>query len=87
MIQVDRSDWGSGPNGTQTFNTSIAQWISTNVDNQDEGTGSITGIKNGGGTAADLINSGLAWNATTNKSRHIQHQSACSRSYTNRFWK
>jgi predicted outer membrane repeat protein len=61
------SDWGSGPNGTQTFNTSIAQWISTNVDNQDEGTGSITGIKNGGGTAADLINSGLAWNATTKR--------------------
>ena len=67
MMQVRPSDWGSGPNGTQTFNTSIAQWISTNVDNQDEGTGSITGIKNGGGTAADLINSGLAWNATTKR--------------------
>ena len=61
------SDWGSGPNGIQTFNTSIAQWITTNVDNQDEGTGSITGIKNGGGTAADLANSSLAWDATLNK--------------------
>ena len=61
------SDWGSGPNGIQTFNTSIAQWITTNVDNQDEGTGSITGIKNGGGTAADLANSSLVWDATLNK--------------------
>ena len=61
------SDWGSGPNGTQTFNTSIAQWISTNVDNQDEGAGSITGIKGGGGTAADLTNSSLSWDAALNK--------------------
>jgi len=61
------SDWGSGPGGTQTFNTSIAQWISTNVDNQDEGTGSITGIKGGGGTAADLTNSSLSWDAALNK--------------------
>ena len=59
------SDWGSGPGGTQTFNTSIAQWISTNVDNQDEGTGSITGIKGGGGTAANLTSSNLAFNATS----------------------
>ena len=66
------SDWGSGPNGTQTFNTSIAQLISTNVDNNDEGfvdgdgklIGSITGIKGGAGTPADLTNSGVAWNAT-----------------------
>ena len=61
------SDWGSGPGGTQTFNTSIAQWISTNIDNQDEGTGSITGIKGGGGTAADLTNSSLSWDAALNK--------------------
>jgi len=61
------SDWGSGPGGTQTFNTSIAQWISTNVDNQDEGNGSITGIKGGGGTAADLTNSSLSWDTTLNK--------------------
>jgi len=61
------SDWGSGPGGTQTFNTSIAQWISTNVDNQDEGTGSITGIKGGGGTAANLTNSSLSWDASLNK--------------------
>ena len=59
------SDWGSGPNGTQTFNTSIAQWISTNVDNQDEGTGSITGLKGGGGTPADLASSNLTFNATS----------------------
>ena len=58
------SDWGSGPNGTQTFNTSIAQWISTNVDNQDEGTGSITGIKNGGGTPANLTSSNLFFDAS-----------------------
>ncbi len=58
------SDWGSGPNGTQTFNTSIAQWISTNVDNEDEPASSITGIKGGTGTPADLTNSGVAWNAT-----------------------
>ena len=62
------SDWGSGPGGTQTFTNSIAQWISTNIDNQDEGAGgSITGIKNGDGTAADLTNSSLAWDATLNK--------------------
>ena len=59
------SDWGSGPGGTQTFNTSIAQWISTNIDNQDEGTGSITGIKGGGGTAADLSASNLTFNAAS----------------------
>ena len=58
------SDWGSGPGGTQTFNNSIAQWISTNIDNQDEGSGSITGIKGGGGTAANLTNSSLAWDPT-----------------------
>jgi len=59
------SDWGSGPNGTQTFETSIAQWISTNVDNQDEGTGSITGIKGGTGTPANLTSSNLAFNGTS----------------------
>ena len=59
------SDWGSGPNGTQTFNTSIAQWISTNIDNQDEGTGSITGIKGGTGTPANLTSSNLAFNGTS----------------------
>ena len=58
------SDWGSGPNGIQTFNTSIAQWISTNIDNQDEGTGSITGIKNGGGTPANLTSSNLFFDAS-----------------------
>ena len=61
------SDWGSGPGGTQTFNTSIAQWISTNIDNQDEGTGSITGIKNGAGTPADLTASNLSFNVTSRK--------------------
>ena len=61
------SDWGAGPNGTQTFETSIAQWISTNVDNQDEGTGSITGIKGGAGTPANLTASNLAFNPTTGK--------------------
>ena len=58
------SDWGSGPNGTQTFNTSIAQWISTNVDNQDEGTGSITGIKGNTGRAANLTSSNLFFDAS-----------------------
>ena len=61
------SDWGAGTNGTQTFETSIAQWISTNVDNQDEGTGSITGIKGGTGTPADLTSSNLTFNPTTGK--------------------
>ena len=61
------SDWGSGPGGTQTFTNSIAQWISTNIGNQDEGAGSITGIKGGTGTPADLTNSSLSWNATLNK--------------------
>ena len=59
------SDWGSGPNGTQTFETSIAQWISTNIANQDEGTGSITGIKGGAGTPANLTSSNLAFNTST----------------------
>ena len=61
------SDWGAGPNGTQTFETSIAQWISTNVDNQDEGTGSITGIKGGAGTPANLTASNLTFNVTSGK--------------------
>ena len=61
------SDWGAGPNGTQTFETSIAQWISTNIDNQDEGAGSITGIKGGTGTPADLTASNLTFNETTGK--------------------
>ena len=61
------SDWGAGPGGTQTFETSIAQWISTNIDNQDEGTGSITGIKGGAGTPADLTASNLTFNPTTGK--------------------
>ena len=61
------SDWGSSPNGTQTFETSIAQWISTNIDNQDEGTGSITGIKGGAGTPANLTSSNLTFNSTTGK--------------------
>jgi predicted outer membrane repeat protein len=26
------SDWGSSPNGTQTFNKSIGQWITSNID-------------------------------------------------------
>ncbi|MDG1270451.1 MAG: DUF5011 domain-containing protein, partial [Ulvibacter sp.] len=56
------SDWGSGPGGTQTFNTSLAQWITTNVDNLDEGSGSITGIKGGGGTPVNLISSNLTFN-------------------------
>ena len=59
------ADWGSGPNGTQTFNTSIAQWVSNNIDNLDEGTGSITGIKGGGGTPANLSESNLTFNATS----------------------
>ena len=59
------SDWGSGPGGIQTFNTSIAQWISTNIDNKDEGAGSITGIKGGAGTPADLTSSNLVFNATS----------------------
>jgi predicted outer membrane repeat protein len=61
------SDWGSGTNGIQTFTNSIAQWITTNIDNQDEGAGSITGIKGGTGTPADLTNSSLSWDATLNK--------------------
>ena len=61
------ADWGSGPGGTQTFNTSIAQWISTNIDNQDEGTGSITGIKGGTGTPADLTASNLRFNVSSGK--------------------
>ena len=61
------SDWGAGPNGIQTFETSIAQWISTNIDNQDEGTGSITGIKGGAGTPADLTASNLRFNVTSGK--------------------
>jgi len=61
------SDWGSSPNGTQTFETSIAHWISTNIDNQDEGTGSITGIKGGAGTPADLTASNLRFNVTSGK--------------------
>ena len=61
------SDWGAGPNGTQTFETSIAQWITTNVDIQDEGTGSITGIKGNLGTPANLIASNLTFNPTTGK--------------------
>ena len=59
------ADWGSGPNGTETFNTSIAQWVSNNIDNLDEGTGSITGIKGGGGTPANLSESNLTFNATS----------------------
>ena len=61
------SDWGAGSNGTQTFETSIAQWITTNIDNQDEGTGSITGIKGDLGTPANLIASNLTFNPTTGK--------------------
>jgi len=61
------SDWGSGPGGTQTFETSIAQWISTNIDNLDEGTGSITGIKGGAGTPADLTASNLRFNVSSGK--------------------
>ena len=51
----------------QTFETSIAQWISSNVDNEDEGTGSITGIKGGTGTPADLTASNLRFNVTSGK--------------------
>ena len=65
------SDWGSSPNGTQTFETSIAQWISTNIDNQDEGTGSITGIKGGAGTPANLTSSNLTFNLATGKVEYV----------------
>ena len=61
------SDWGAGGNGIQTFETSIAQWITTNVDNEDEGTGSITGIKGNLGTPANLTLSNLTFNPTTGK--------------------
>ena len=61
------SDWGAGTNGTQTFETSIAQWISTYVDNQDEGAGSITGIKGNLGTPANLTSSNLTFNSTLGK--------------------
>ena len=61
------SDWGASSNGTQTFETSIAQWISTYVDNQDEGAGSITGIKGNLGTPANLTSSNLTFNSTLGK--------------------
>jgi len=56
------ADWGSGSKGIQTFETSIAQWISANIDNQDEGNGSITGIKGDAGTPANLTASNLRFN-------------------------
>ncbi|MDB4180870.1 DUF5011 domain-containing protein [Flavobacteriaceae bacterium] len=61
------SDWGAGGNGIQTFETSIAQWITTNVDIQDVGAGSITGIKGNLGTPANLTSSNLTFNPITGK--------------------
>ncbi|MCF8273555.1 MAG: hypothetical protein K9I95_06960, partial [Flavobacteriaceae bacterium] len=58
------SDWGGAAAGTQTFNTSIAQWITNNIDNHDVDSGSIAFIKGGAGRAADLTSSNLYFNSS-----------------------
>jgi predicted outer membrane repeat protein len=60
------SDWGSSPNGTQTFSKSIGQWITSNIDFV---TNSRTFVKGGLDplAAANLTSSNLTYNDALGK--------------------
>ncbi len=60
------SDWGSSPNGTQSFSNSIGQWITSNIDSR---TNFISFVKGGLDplAAANLTSSNLRFDATLGK--------------------
>lgn len=64
------SDWGSSPNGTQTFSKSIGQWITDNIDIR---TNFISFVKNNtlpNGVAANLASSNLTYDDVSGKVKY-----------------
>jgi predicted outer membrane repeat protein len=63
------SDWGSSPNGTQTFSKSIGQWITSNIDFV---TNSRTFVKGGLDplAAANLTSSNLTYDDASGKVKY-----------------
>ena len=65
------SDWGSSPNGTQTFSNSLGQWINVNIDNV---TGSIVKKNTSAApfdVAANLASSSLTYDDVLGKVTYI----------------
>ena len=60
------SDWGCSTTGTQTFNRSIGQWISNNVDNRTNFISFVKSSVNPAEVAANLTSSNLTFNTATN---------------------
>ena len=61
------SDWGCSATGTQTFNRSIGQWISNNVDNRTNFISFVKSTTNPLEVAANLTSSNLTWEDASNK--------------------
>ena len=61
------SDWGCSATGTQTFNRSIGQWISNNVDNRTNFISFVKSSVNPAEVAANLTSSNLTWEDASNK--------------------
>jgi hypothetical protein len=64
------SDWGSSPNGTQTFSYSLGQWITSNIDVV---TNSVSFVKGGLDplAAANLASSNLTYDDALGKVTYI----------------
>ena len=60
------ADWGCSTNGTQTFDKSIAQWISNNIDARTNFISFVKGNLNPLEVAANLTSSNLTFNTATN---------------------
>ena len=61
------SDWGCSANGTQTFNKSIAQWISNNIDSRTNFISFVKASVDPLEVAANLASSNLTWEDASNK--------------------
>ena len=63
------SDWGAAPSGTQTFNKSIGQWITNNIDTR---TNFISFVKTGPDplAAANLTSSTLVYDDASGKVKY-----------------
>jgi predicted outer membrane repeat protein len=61
------SDFGSAPGGTQSFTSSIGEWISSNVDTRSNFISYVKGTIDPLEVAADLTASNLRFNETTGK--------------------
>jgi hypothetical protein len=61
------SDFGSAPDGTQSFTYSIGEWISNNVDTRSNFISFVKGTTNPSEVAANLTNSGVYFDNTLKK--------------------